>query len=382
MRQLYLLFSVVLLSLVSCKTTRNYLLRSDEDRTLFDVVKRLNKSPNDTSALNALPVIYPLIQQRHLANINTYNSIPNPSKWDKIISEYETLEKIHEAVSNVPTASRQVSTVSYLNELNASRQQAAEEYYRSGITFLSAPGREDAKEAYIYFKKAGKYVPGYKDSKAKMDAAFQNAIINVVINPVQDHSYFFNSGFGNSGFNYNSQQFQQTLVRELGGVYASRYPARFYTDWEGEQNNVHPDWVVDLTLRNLDIPRPAIYNYSRTASRQIESGRDTSGRPIYQTIYANLNISRQSFTARGILELNIIELNNRRNIAYNSFNETYDWQEEFATYTGDSRALSSNDWALINNRQYGTPERDDIMNELYRKFYPEVRNRISYLVEW
>lgn len=382
MKHLYLLFYLLAFPFISCKTTRNYLLRSDEDKTLFDIVKRLNKSPGDTSALNALPVVYELVQKRHLGNINSYTRNQNPAGWDKTINEYESLQKIHDAIVSTPVASRIVTPVSYTSELNAARQEAAEENYHEGLTLLAVPGRENAKEAYGFFKKSIKYVPGYKDSKARMDQAFQNAIINVVINPIQDRSYFFNSGYGNSGFNYNGQQFQQTLVRELGGAYSSRYPARFYTDWEAQQNNIRADWVIEPTLRNLDIPRPSVYNYTRNASQQIEAGRDTSGRPVYHTVYATLNISRQSFTARGILDLNVVELSTRKNISYNSFSENYDWQEEYASYTGDSRALSSSDWSLINNRQYDTPEKDDIMNELFRRFYPQVRNKISYLVAW
>lgn len=83
---------------------------------------------------------------------------------------------------------------------------------------------------------------------------------------------------------------QQNLVRELGGRNSSRYPARFYTDWEARRDNVQPDWVVDLTLRNIYIPRPQSYGYSRNVSKQIESGRDTSGKPVYQTVYATINI--------------------------------------------------------------------------------------------
>ena len=377
-----LFITATLFLLASCKTSKDYLSRGDEDKTLFDIVKKLNKHNNDEDAVKALPEVYARVQQNHLKKINTYKNYKEISRWDKIVEEYSTLQRMYEAVSNTDGASRLVNAVNYQNNIYDAKQNAAEDYYQQGNLLLANSGRDNAKKAYSYFKKADKWVPGFKDAKSKMDEAYQNATINVVINPVQDNSFFFNSGWGNTGYNYSNEYFQQTLIRELGGKYASRYAAKFYTEWEARRDNVQPDWVVDLTLRNMDIPRPTAYNYSRNVSQQVEAGRDTSGKTIYKTVYATINISKQSFTARGQMDVNITDAASRRNISYNTYSDDYRWEEEHATYNGDSRALSNNDWALINNSRYNEPRKEDVLNELYRKIYPQVKNRISYAVDW
>ena len=366
----------------SCTTSKDYLSRSDNDNTLFDAVKTLKKHNNDTTALNALPVLYTLAQQRNLRKINSYSSMKELSRWDKIIAGYNTLQDMHNAIIDVGAASAIVKPTNYQQTIYDLKQQAAADYYAQASEFLNRPGRDDAKKAYNYFKKADYLVPGYEDAKIKMDEAYQNTIINVVINPVQDNSYFFNTGWGNYGYNYSNEYFQQTLVRELGGKNNNRYPARFYTEWEARRDNVQPDWEVNLTLRNMNIPRPQTYTYSRNASQQVETGRDTSGKIIYRTVYATINVARQSFTANADMEINIIDIATRKNITYNTFREDYRWEEEHATYTGDSRALSANDWALINNSYYNEPRKEDVLNELYRKIYPQVKNRISNAVDW
>ena len=132
----------------------------------------------------------------------------------------------------------------------------------------------------------------------------------------------------------------------------------------------------------MNIPRPQTYTYSRNASQQVEVGRDTSGRIIYKTVYATINIARQSFTANADMDINIIDIVTRKSIVYNSVREDYRWQEEHATYNGDSRALSANDWAMINNSYYNEPRKEDVLNELYRKIYPQVKNKITYAVDW
>jgi hypothetical protein len=376
----YTLISLVIFA--GCNTSKDYLSRSDNDNTLFDAIKTLKKRNGDTTALNALPVLYSLAQQRNLRKINSYSSSNNIDRWEKILGSYNTLQEMYNAIVENDAASRVVTPTNYQQTIYDLKQQAAAEYYSLAAGFLNKPGRDNAKKAYTYFKKADKLVPGYEDAKLKMDEAYQNAIVNVVINPVQDNSYFFNTGWGNYGYNYSNEYFQQTLVRELKGNNNSRYPARFYTDWEARRDNVQPDWEINLTLRNMNIPRPQTYSYSRNASKQVEVGRDTSGHIIYRTVYATINIARQSFIANADMEINITDLSTRKNIVYNTFREDYRWEEEHATYNGDSRALSANDWAMINNSYYNEPRKEDVLNELYRKLYPQVKNKISYAVDW
>ena len=379
----YIFYSFLsLIILASCKTNKDYLSRSDNDNTLFDAIKTLKKHNTDTTALQALPVLYNLAQQRNLRKINSYSSSRELSSWDKMINAYSTLQEMYNAIVENDAASRVVTPVNYQQTMYDLKHEAAADYYTAATVFLNKPGRADAKQAYNYFKKADKLVPGYEDAKLKMDEAYAHAIVNVVIKPVQDNSYFFNTGWGNYGYNYSNEYFQQTLVRELKETNSSRYPARFYTDREASRENVQTDWEVTLTLRNMNIPRPQTYTYSRNASQQVEAGRDSSGRIIYKTVYATINISRQSFTANASMEINITDIVTRKNIVYNSFREDYRWQEEHATYTGDSRALSTSDWALINNNYYNEPRKEDILNELYRKLYPQVKNKITNAVDW
>ncbi len=375
----FLLLAIVF---TSCKTSKDYLQRGNEDRTLFDIVKKLNKSPNDADALKALPIVFDNVTKLHINKVTKYTTYKEITRWDKIVDEYAALQKIYEAVSGSNVANSLVTAVNYQNDIYNTKQTAAEDYYNNAVQLMQNQNRDEIKKAYSYFKKADKLVANYSDAKAKMQEAFDAATINVLINPVQDNSFFFNTGWGNTGYNYSNEYFQQNLVRELGGQNSSRYPARFYTEWEARRDNVKPDWVVNLTLRNLDIPRPQTYTSQRNVSQQIETGRDTAGRIIYQTVYATIYTNRQSFTARGEMDVNITDANTRKYVTSGSYNDNYSWQQETATYSGDNRALSSSDWNLMNSRNYNQPTKEEVLNELYRQIYPQVKNKISYAVDW
>ena len=83
-----------LLIFVSCKSSKDYLLRSDEDKTLYDIVKKLNRHGSDEDATKALPEVYKQVQQRHLKKISGYSDYKEISRWDKINNEYNILQKI------------------------------------------------------------------------------------------------------------------------------------------------------------------------------------------------------------------------------------------------------------------------------------------------
>lgn len=373
----------LLLMMASCGSSKNYLERSDEDKALLDAVKKLNKSGTDENASGALPILYNNIKLAHLAKIKSYNNNRDISRWDKIVSEYNALQTAHDAILNSPASFKLVSPENYGTQLLEAKQMAAEDYYTSALSYLEKPGRDNAKKAYSQFKKADKFIPGFKDAQAKTNEAFERAIVNVVINPVQDNSFFFNSSWGNYGYNYSNEYFQQTLIRDLDNANNSnRYAARFYTDWEARRNNVQPNWVVDLVLRNMSIPPAGIYRYTQTRSTQIQVGTDTAGRPQYRTVTALMNIDRQSFDANIDMEVRIQDLETNKNISYRTFRENYRWQQENASYSGDSRALSSYDWQMINNNGFNQPRKEDVLNELYRKIYPQVLNNIRYSVDW
>ena len=369
--------------LTACGSNKSYLERTDENKALFDAVKRLNKNTTDESAQEAVPVLYKNVLANKLDRIKSFQSGSDLGRWDKVLGEYNDLQEIYNTVINSSAAFKLVTPRNFNTELLETKQAAAEEYYQQGQAFLNKNGRDNAKKAYSYFKKTDRYIGGYKDVQDKINEAYESAIVDVVINPVQDNSFFSNTGWGNSGLNYSNEYFQRTLVRDLG--YAnnnSNYAARFYSDWEAQRANISIDWMVDLRLRNIDLPQPYSNTYRENRSAQVQSGTDTSGKPVYRTVNATLNVNRMSFTARADMDVLIRDLETGRTISNRNFRENYQWQEERATYSGDSRALSSQDWAMINNSNFYAPRREQVLEELYRQLYPQVLNNIKYAVNW
>jgi hypothetical protein len=371
------------LLITACGSNKGLLERSDEDKALQEAVKKLNKNADNDDATEALPVLYKSILKTRLARIKSYESGADIGRWDKIIYEYEALQQAYNSIVQSTPAFKLITPQNFSTQIVESKDAAAMAYYDYAQNYLEKEGRDNAKKAYSNFKKADRYSPDYKDVKAKINQAYENAIVDVVINPIEDNSYFFNAGWGSSGLNYSNDYFQRTLLRELtNNNNNNNYAARFYSDWEAGRKNIPVDWTVDLRLRNVDIPQPIRNTFRRDRSKQIETGKDTSGRPIYQTVTATVNVNRMSFTANAQMDVLIKDIVTPTTISNRSFRESYRWEEESASYTGDQRALTDEDWNSINNRNYVNPRREEVLEELYRKLYPQILNNIRNNVDW
>ncbi|CAN5294398.1 hypothetical protein BH09BAC2_BH09BAC2_03900 [soil metagenome] len=384
MKTIYLIISLAFcLGTYSCNSSKTAVI-TNEDKTLLKAIKKLDKHPEDGNLQTNVALLYKDAAQSHLDKIDLYKSEDGIEKWDKLVKEYEALNGLYNKLSGSAVAVKALKLSPYTRELNEARQTGAEAYYTYGKLQLAGNTRETGKEAYYAFKKAVDLIPGYKDSKQLMNTAFEKSTIKVVINPVRDNSFYYGSlGRNNYGNSFNNDNFQRNLVADLGGSNNRSTPAKFYTDWDAKRARINADWVVDLTWLDLDIPQPYTNQYSRAAQKQIEAGRDTAGRPYYQTVSATIYVTRQYFSARGNIEVRITDANDGNMVLNNTYSDTYDWQQETGSYSGDSRALSSSDWSMINNRSYvRMPRKDDILNELYRRIYPQVRNQIYNAVSW
>ena len=379
MKKLFLLLTIIIIAF-SCGSKKGYLDRNDSDKSLQEAVKKIKKNPSDEKAIEAIPELYIIIKKKHLDKINAYRRVQQINRWGTIINEYEYLQDAYDAIINSPAAFKLVNPESYNTNLLESKDSAAAAYYSYAQTYLNLPGRENAITAYGYFKTAGKFSPGYKDINEKMQTAYENSFVNLVINPVQDNSYFNKSGWGNFGNNYSNEYFQTNLLRDLSNN--NRLAARFYSQWDAKRMNINPDWVVGLLLKNITIPSPE-NNYSeRRVSKQLQIGTDTAGLPVYHTVYATINTTRSSFTAKLEMEIGINEVVTNKNISFRSLNCKYSWLQENATFSGDKRAISSTDWNIINNSDNSIPRKEAVLNELYKEIYPKVLDVVTQAVKW
>lgn len=372
---------IILFSLIisSCSSSKYSFGGDVQSKALSALLKKLDKDQNNEQLKQEISSTYSSISKKLLGDIEIYETLTEPNRWDKIIGNYNTLERLTEVIHK-SKASGFIDAPSYAALVHTAKQNAASTFYEEGMKRMEQRDKPSFREAYNAFSKANQYFPGYKDVKRQMNIAWQKSILHVVINPVTDQSsYYTEIGPNRFGNSFNNDLLQRSLVRDLGGDFSKNSPAKFYTDREAYMANIQVDWLVDITWTNLEIPFPLTQSFSRELSKQIEIGKDTSGKPVYKTVYATLYVTRRYFTARGQLECRVTDAVTRNNVNLNNYRSQVDWNQDYATYKGDSRALGPNEWQMINNRVV-LPTKQDILLELYQKIYPQLKNGIYDLV--
>lgn len=363
----------------SCSSSQKFQASTPEDKPLIAAINELNKRPNNPKAQKDLQNFYKISVDRHENAISVYKNSNDENRWDKIIRELNALQNLYSAITATPGTTALVQPKNYSTALQNAKEDAAADFYNSGSSLLEREGRQNSLAAYHAFKKADKYVKGYRDVENLLKESYERSVVNVVINPIEDNNLFFSgTNRWNSDFNYRAEDYQQSLARDLGGRSGSSSAVRFFTDREAYRERVDADWVVDVKWRDIDPIRSVPYQYNRQAARNVQIGSDTAGKPVYKTVYANVYITQRSYTVRGDLDYRIADVHTKNNIDYGLLRDEVSWTESYATYSGDSRALTQEDWYMINNRNnFDYPSKEDVLNSLMRKMYPDLRRRIQ-----
>lgn len=377
MKHLITSLSLAVVVLLASCGSQKFQASFTEDKPLYAAVNELVKHPNNIKAQNDLKELYALSVERHEQAVAVYKTSTDERRWDKMLNEYNALQQMYTHAQSVPALLKLVQPKSYLQELQDVREDAAAYFYNKGEQLMAANSREQSLQANEAFRRSNSYVNGYKDAKQLIVQSYEQSVVNVIVNRIQDDNLFFTT-WGNTGIRYRPEDYQESLVRELGGRNANVVPARFYTDRDADRENIDADWAVDVRWRSVDADASVPYQFSRNVSRSIEVGKDTANKPIYKTVYATLHITRRTFSVNGALDYNVHDLVNNKDIDQGLLTQNLSWDDSYATYTGDSRALDNNDWLLVRNRNsnFG-PSKEEILNTLMKRMYPDLRRRLE-----
>ena len=384
MKKRILSFIMGLVVLASCSSSKKFQAGYAEDKPLFAAINELSRRPGNEKAQNDLRILYNKSVERHEEAIEAYKISTEEKKWDQVLQELNALQHIYNSLQATPGSSSIVKPKNYLKAIETTKAGAAEDFYVRAENKYAENNRPAYLEAWNYFKRSTSYITGYKDSEKRGKEAYEKSIVNVVINPIEEDN-IFSSGRGSWNFpdlSYRPQEYQDALVRDLGGRSASYFPARFYNDRDIQRERIRPDWEIGIQWRNINPLQSIPRQFNRQASRSVENGKDTSGKVIYKTVYATLYITENNYNVQGNLEYRVMETSSRTSIDNGYIRDEVSWNENSATYTGDSRALSQEDWRMVNSRSgFNQPTRGDVLNSLMRKMYPELKRRIQQSID-
>jgi len=377
MKNIFLFIAVYFISCGPSNKLKKYY--TPEDASVFELVERLAKNSNDNAAAQLLPEAYKaVLAKRQPLTAADFGLLAPGDRYLRLAKEWGVMLQLHDKIIATPAAKNTVPQPwDPTFDIAQAKTSAAKEFYKQGLQDLNIDNRQAARSALDNFNKANSIIPGYQDVRNLIREATDKATINVIVSAAN----YYNQSWDYWGF--QNDWLQQQIISDLNSQ--SFRDVRFYSDWDANTRQVRADRIVELNFTELYVGQVFNNRSSTKRSTQIETGttNTTPPKPIYQTVYATVFTNTRYMQSRATLECRIYDLATGNNLLYDRFPGNDDWRIVTATYTGDRRALTPEDWNRINNNtNQQPPSRAQVADRLIRNTYNLLISRIKNGVQF
>ncbi|MCH2490851.1 MAG: hypothetical protein MK211_11940 [Flavobacteriales bacterium] len=367
MRSTITLFSLVLL-LVSCnsvKRNQKFLARGNYDQAIELAVKKLQKDKNGKKSREHIAILEEAFKKavaedtRRISFLKKSNAVEAPRE---LFYTYATLEARQQLIRPLlPLKNASFTLVDYTDEIIAAKKDFADHLFEEGNRYLSRNTIMDARTAYHYFEELEEIQPNYLNLVDRMEEArFQGTdFVFVTIN------------------NRSNQVIPRRLERDL--LDFDTYGLDdFWTQYHAErQRDIPYNFGIALNFRQINISPERVSEKEFNRKKRIKDGweyqldrngnvmKDSLGNDIKVDRYIDVT-ARVTYTeqTKGVqVGGNVIyrDLLGRRDIGKYPLQTEFVFENIFARFRGDERALTKEDRALLKNRFVPFPPNEQMV---------------------
>src|SRR5690606_23854314 len=94
--------------------------------------------------------------------------------------------------------------------------------------------------------------------------------------------------------------------------------------------------------------------------------------PAYNTVKAKLVTYRKEVVSQGLLSMIVVDANTNGVLSHQKFNGGYTWVSNWASFSGDDRALSEQQLAMCKQRETQPPVPQELFLEFTRPLYDQL----------
>jgi hypothetical protein len=328
MKTIYKLTMLSMIFLAACSSGKKHLEKGNYNLAVLKAVNRLQQSPNHNKASKALKEAYSLAVKGHLDRVAYFEKTSDIFKHDGIVSEYEQILKLNNAIKRYPKYQSVVRLREVEDEHISSRNKAAEVHVAKGNKMLEMQTQDAARIAYSHFADANNYVRGIV-SEARMEKVRRQGTVIVKLNFINNRSFFktFNTKLF---YNEVRNRFKNTNHRFLYVI--------------EDDENLEFDEVIDVELNEVLVSGISRVSNTKIYTKRVMLGKveNEKGEVIkeYGEVEAEYTIYNNSLSSSAILMIA------RKNYGSESpqfkkiIPSTYTWNQEWARFAGDERALT------------------------------------------
>jgi tetratricopeptide (TPR) repeat protein len=344
---------------ISCKTASKLYEKGNYDEAVELAAKKLQKDPHDARLLNIIQSSYRYAVNDHESRIRSNAESNNELRWEWMYNEYAALQKMYDAIRRVPEVNDVIRPADYSSYLITYGEKAGDVRFDRGLSFMQHSDKQSYRSAYRELQVAIQFKPGNRDVLQKMNEAYEYAVTNVAILPMEQQYGFRFSSYNSLGGRNFDDQLVWSLQNNSGNDFV-----KFYSASDASNRNIRIDEVVDMRLTTLNIGRFHDDKSRRQVSKDVVI-KEITYRPDsvvkeYGKVYADITTTRRCMQSDAILQVTVRDENGSW-LWSDNFASNHNWSTEFANYTGDARALSESDKQLLDRRPEQPPREEDVI---------------------
>ncbi|RZK48984.1 MAG: hypothetical protein EOO99_07535 [Pedobacter sp.] len=371
MKTLFHLRYFVFISLLAmgCSSGKNALQKGNYDESLIKAVQRLRNAPQNKEALQVLAQAYELSVSSHMRNIDAATNSLDPFKWERVIASYQKLNSLSDELFSCSSCVTSLGQVKRYNEqLKDAQLNAAQARLMRGQELMAQNTKGAARDAYTHFEKALYYQPNLRAAREGLNEAHELALVRIVIEHAQIQS---------SRYQLSNAYFQEQLANWVLNYNGNKF-VRFYTQAEASQVKLVPDQVLNMQFLDFVVGQTYVKEKVEKVERDsVKIGETRADGPIYGKVSATLNTFTKQVSSTGLLELKIIDWNSGKVLRSKRLSGTFVWEDQWANYKGDDRALSKKQWQLVKRKEMRPPAPADLFVEFTKPLYTQLVQEIS-----
>ncbi len=373
MKAFYILLFTALLS-ISCnsvKRTQKFVAQGNYNKAIELAVKKLQKDKDAKEYDAHIRLLEEAFlkakdeDSRHIAFLKKENS-PRGAKeiyytYLDLRARQDLIRPLLPLYSNEMGRKANFVFTDYTNDILAAKEAYIQALYQEAIVYMQQNTKKDYRSAFNVLCELDEVQPNYRDvHQLREDAHFRGTdFVFVTLN------------------NHTGQFIPFRLERDL--LDFNTYDLDdFWTEYHGQrENGINYDLGIDLNFQTIQISPERISDRQYTRNQRIKDGfdyrrdragnivRDSLGNPIkidkFINVSAQITITTQQKSVFVGGTVVYKDLNKRRQLNSFPLSSEFVFENAFAIFRGDERALTAEDRRLLNNHFIPFPNNEQMV---------------------
>lgn len=385
--QRLLLLTIVFALLVSCgkKQVEKAINTGNYDAAIQDALKKLESNKDKKRKQDYVLMLgdaYTKVVDRDLNDINHLKKDNNPEQYRQIYETYMDLHQRQEAIKPVLPLQVNGKTVKfkfndYSNSIQEYREKTSDYLYDQGLKLLESDDKRIIREAYDTFNYVERINPNYEDTRELMEEAHQRGTNYVVVSIENQTHQIIPRRLEDDLLNFNTYGLNQ-----------------FWTVYHANDNpEIQYDYAMQLQLKQINISPEQIREREVLREREIVDGweyqLDRNGNVMKDSLGNDIKVDKivkvrarlfevvQTKSSQILGEVVYVDLKTNQVLDRFPIDSGFVFENLFATFRGDERALLNEDRDLIRNRRVPFPSSEQMVYDTGEDLKAKLKDIIS-----